>query len=51
MYKPHHSDEPDALEVRVTPFADRAKPEVRGPALRPGHADLSQYRAGVGSQF
>jgi hypothetical protein len=38
MYKPHHSDEPDALDVRVTPFADRAKPEVRGrlsgPAMR-----------------
>src|SRR5260221_13078568 len=38
MYKPHHTDEPDALDVRVTPFADRAKPEVRarlsGPAMR-----------------
>src|SRR5260370_36714862 len=38
MYKPHHTDEHDALDVRVTPFADRAKPEVRGrlsgPAMR-----------------
>ena len=37
MYKPH-TDDPDALDIRVTPFADRAKPEVRGrlsgPAMR-----------------
>jgi hypothetical protein len=38
MHKPHPTHKFDALEARVTPFADRAKPEVRarlsGPAMR-----------------
>lgn len=36
MFKAHHTDETDALDLPVTPFADRARPEVRARLSGPG---------------